>query len=105
MFASELVPYMQKEPYIKNLNDGILFKNNHYVVLEALHNPVIKVYHEYAQLSSASTVQFIKRLFGGLQWALTTQAGATISWPRRYEPKQFEPHQFTQSPELSCESQ
>ncbi|KAL2092522.1 hypothetical protein ACEWY4_012320 [Coilia grayii] len=59
---TQLVPYLQNEPMI-TIQEGIVLYDNKYVVPEALYKPVIKLYHEYAHVSSANTAQMIKRYF------------------------------------------
>ena len=58
----ELTPHLQHNALI-TVVDGLVLRDGKYVVPSALHKPIIKLYHEYAHVSSDKTSEIIRRLY------------------------------------------
>ena len=60
--GGELMPYLKADPLVV-ITEGIVLREGKYVVPDALRRPVIRLYHEYAHVSSERTLQLVKRYF------------------------------------------
>ncbi len=56
----ELTPHLQQDQLVK-VTEGIILRDDKYIVPEALQKPVIKLYHDYAHVSAPKTQQLIQK--------------------------------------------
>ncbi len=58
----ELTPHLQQDQLVK-VTEGMILRDDKYIVPEALQKPVIKLYHDYAHVSAPKTQQLIQKNF------------------------------------------
>ncbi|KAL1248875.1 hypothetical protein QQF64_022193 [Cirrhinus molitorella] len=58
----ELAPHLKQDQMVK-VTEGIVLRDDKFVVPEALQKPIIKLYHDYSHVSAAKTLQLIQRQF------------------------------------------
>lgn len=58
----ELAPHLQQDQLVK-VTEGMILREDKYIVPEALQKPVIKLYHDYAYVSAPKTQQLIQKYF------------------------------------------
>lgn len=58
----ELAPHLQQDQLVK-VTEGMILRDDKYIVPEALQKPVIKLYHDYAYVSAPKTQQLIQKYF------------------------------------------
>ncbi len=68
----ELTPHLQQDQLVK-VTEGMILRDNKYIVPEALQKPVIKLYHDYAHVSAPKTQQLIQKNFWWPQMASDIQ--------------------------------
>ncbi len=57
------------------VTEGMILRDDKYIVPEALQKPVIKLYHDYAHVSAPKTQQLIQKNFWWPQWHQTFKDG------------------------------
>ncbi len=67
----ELTPHLQQDQLVK-VTEGMILRDDKYIVPEALQKPVIKLYHDYAHISAPKT-QLIQKNFWWPQMASDIQ--------------------------------
>ncbi len=72
----ELTPHLQQDQLVK-VTEGMILRDDKYIVPEALQKPVIKLYHDYAHVSAPKTQQLIQKTSGGHKWHQTFKDGVT----------------------------
>ncbi len=72
----ELTPHLQQDQLVK-VTEGMILRDDKYIVPEALQKPVIKLYHDYAHVSAPKTQQLIQKNFWWPQMASDIQDGVT----------------------------
>ncbi len=68
----ELTPHLQQDQLVK-VTEGMILRDDKYIVPEALQKPVIKLYHDYAHVSAPKTQQLIQKNFWWPQMASDIQ--------------------------------
>ncbi len=68
----ELTPHLQQDQLVK-VTEGMILRDDKYIVPEALQKPVIKLYHDYAHASAPKTQQLIQKNFWWPQMASDIQ--------------------------------
>ncbi len=68
----ELTPHLQQDQLVK-VTEGMILRDDKYIVPEALQKPVIKLYHDYAHVSAPKTQQLIQNNFWWPQMASDIQ--------------------------------
>ncbi len=68
----ELTPHLQQHQLVK-VTEGMILRDDKYIVPEALQKPVIKLYHDYAHVSAPKTQQLIQKNFWWPQMASDIQ--------------------------------
>ncbi len=68
----ELTPHLQQGQLVK-VTEGMILRDDKYIVPEALQKPVIKLYHDYAHVSAPKTQQLIQKNFWWPQMASDIQ--------------------------------
>ncbi len=56
----KLTPHLQQDQLVK-VTEGMILRDDKYIVPEALQKPVIKLYHDYAHISAPKTQQLIQK--------------------------------------------
>ncbi len=72
----ELTPHLQQDQLVK-VTEGMILRDDKYIVPEALQKPVMKLYHDYADVSAPKTQQLIQKTSGGHKWHQTFKDGVT----------------------------
>ncbi len=72
----ELTPHLQQDQLVK-VTEGMILRDDKYIVPEALQKPVMKLYHDYAHVSAPKTQQLIQKTSGGHKWHQTFKDGVT----------------------------
>ncbi len=68
----ELTPHLQQDQLVK-VTEGMILRDDKYIVPEAIQKPVIKLYHDYAHVSAPKTQQLIQKNFWWPQMASDIQ--------------------------------